>query len=88
MLANYSCKRMKLYKVASGAVITAVAFAVSVYVLHPVSIAVPDKNIATGDEEFPTITTQTKDNQCKQSLYVLLILYINWTVSSDCSYSN
>ena len=71
---------MKVLKVSSGAVITAVAFAVSIFVLHPVSIAVPDKDIATGDEEFPTITTQRKtisvSNLC---MYHCLL----WIVSSE-----
>ena len=61
MLAGY--QRMKLLRVVSGAVITAVAFAAVIFVCHPVQIAVTDKDIAIGDEEFPAITTKTKDNQ-------------------------
>ena len=73
---------MKVLKVVTG-VVTALAFAVIILVFRPDKIAVPDKDIAISDEEFPTITTQTK------AISVNILCMYNcllWTVSSNCGY--
>ena len=73
---------MKLPKVVSVAVITAVAFAAGLFVFHPVKIAVTDVDIK--DKEFDTLTTQT-DNQCKHPIYFQLSI-TTVSINSDCCF--